>query len=121
LFPGIRLNQPGSFLFRFSSMGGLAVDYVSQGKILKTHWKFSELEDCATLRKKLFDKARDANYLLLLVDSTQDPLTVPLTVLKEHAFPAQVNDSGYQNASGTGYENVDDAAQHTGYINFDGF
>lgn len=115
----IRLNQPGSFLLRFSSMGGLAVDYVGQGKLIKTHWKFSELEDCHALRKKLFDKSRDANYLLLLVDSSQDPLTVPLTVLKEHAFPVQAADNGYT-ASGTGYDNVDDT-QSTGYVNFDGF
>lgn len=114
------MNQPGAFLLRFSSQGGLAVDYVSQGKLIKTHWKFSELESTNALRKKLFDKSRDANYLLLLVDSSQDPLTVPLTVLKETAFPAQAADNGYTSAAASGYENVDDA-QQTGYINFDAF
>lgn len=52
------LKQSGTFLLRFSSKGGLAVDYVRDGRIQKTHWKFEELTDVNALKKKLYDAKR---------------------------------------------------------------
>jgi len=51
-----RIHRPGAFLLRFSSRGGLAVDYVRNGRVEKTHWKFAALKNSTHLKNKLYDK-----------------------------------------------------------------
>lgn len=35
----------GTFCFRFSSQGGMAVDYVGRGQLMKSHWKHGAIQD----------------------------------------------------------------------------
>lgn len=50
-----RLIQLGSFLLRFSSRGGLAVDFVRNGKVEKTHWRAGDLQSAQAFKKRLYD------------------------------------------------------------------
>ena len=45
----------GTFAFRFSSQGGIAIDYVLDGAIKKTLW----LTDSDSFLQKLYDGQRD--------------------------------------------------------------
>lgn len=54
-----RIHKPGAFLLRFSSRGGIAVDYVRNGKVEKTHWKYAELKNSSQLKAKLYDKVHN--------------------------------------------------------------
>jgi hypothetical protein len=89
-----RMNVQGAFLLRFSSKGGLAVDYVRGNKVDKTHWKSSDLENSTRLKAKLYDKNRDGPFLLELVDSRQDPLQSSFTIPKADIFPVNALDNG---------------------------
>jgi hypothetical protein len=89
-----RLNVQGAFLLRFSSRGGLAVDYVRGNKVDKTHWKSGGLENSTNLKSKLYDKSRDGPYLLELVDSRSDPLHTSFTINKNDVFPVNALDNG---------------------------
>lgn len=69
---GLRKNNPGSFLLRFSSRGGLAVDFLRpDGKLEKAHWKYGTLVDCIALRSLLWESQWTPN-LQFLVDTTYD-------------------------------------------------
>jgi len=84
----LRSMKPGSFLMRWSSRGGLAVDYVKNGKLEKAHWKYSLLTDCQALRWLLWDPVQYGPNLQLLVDTTLDNGFNANVVPKEVCFPA---------------------------------
>jgi len=102
-----RIGVIGAFLLRFSSKGGLAVDYVHEGKIKKTHWKFDELRDVNSLRARLYDSKRDGPFLLHTIDFT-DPFSAKC-YRKEDLFPTMNVESGYSDSgyTGDGYNSVD--------------
>jgi hypothetical protein len=112
------LKNSGTFLLRFSSKGGLAVDFVRDGRIQKTHWKFDELTDVHTLKKRLYDVKRDGPYLLYLV-GTSEPKCYP----KESVFPLDDETSGYVDSGYQTNENqsadvtADDNEKTSGYVN----
>lgn len=66
----LRTLKPGSFLMRFSSKGGLAVDYLRNGKLEKAHWKFAILSDSNALRALIWDPIQWGPNLQFLVDTT---------------------------------------------------
>jgi len=101
---GSRIQDTGAFAFRFSSQGGVAIDYVEGGVIKKTLWKYSQLPDSAAFIQKLYDPQRDGPYLKFLID-TSDMTFGPKIHPKETAFPLQASVVGY---SQTGYARVDD-------------
>ena len=84
----LRSMKPGSFIMRFSSKGGLAVDYVRNGKMEKAHWKFSMLTDINALRNLLWDPVQWGPNLQFLVDTTLDSGFNSNVVPKDVCFPA---------------------------------
>lgn len=84
----LRSTKPGSFLMRFSSKGGLAVDYVRNGKMEKAHWKYSTLVDANALRSLLYDSVQWGPNLQFLVDTTFDNGFNSNVVSKDMCFPA---------------------------------
>lgn len=84
----LRSLKPGSFLMRFSSRGGLAVDYVRNGKLEKAHWKFTALPDINALRALLWDPVQWGPNLQFLVDTTLDDGFNANVVPKDICFPA---------------------------------
>jgi len=98
-----RINDNGVFLFRFSSKGGVAVDYVQNKQLKKTLWTVVSLPDCASFIQKLYDTDRDGQHLKFLVDLS-NPAQINL-VPKETAFSMNLVPA----AQGTGaYTRVDD-------------
>jgi hypothetical protein len=85
---GLRSKSPGSFLMRFSSRGGLAVDYVKNGKLEKAHWKFQLLTDSNALRMLIWDPIQYGPNLQYLVDTTNDSGFNASVVPKDVCFPA---------------------------------
>lgn len=83
----LRSMKPGSFLMRFSSKGGLAVDYVRNGKLEKAHWKFTMLTDINALRSLLWDPVQWGPNLQFLVDTTLDSGFNANVVPKDVCFP----------------------------------
>lgn len=83
----LRSKQPGSFLMRWSSRGGLAVDFVRDGHLEKAHWKYGSLSDINALRALLWDPIQWGPNLLQLVDTTNDAGFNTATVAKEVCFP----------------------------------
>jgi hypothetical protein len=83
----LRSIKPGSFLMRFSSRGGLAVDYLRNGKLEKAHWKFSVLADINALRALLWDPVQWGPNLQFLVDTTLDSGFNANVVEKAVCFP----------------------------------
>jgi len=63
-----RINESGIFLFRFSSKGGIAVDYVDNQQLKKTLWPVLSLPDCNSFLQKMTDTDRDGIFLKYLVD-----------------------------------------------------
>lgn len=97
----------GTFSFRFSSQGGIAVDYVGHNELKKTLWKAQALKDAPSFMKLLYDPKGDGPNLRFLID-TSGPQ--PRLVGKEQAFPAQAN-LGYTTS---GYSAVKDEDEHMG-------
>lgn len=83
----LRSTKPGSFLMRFSSRGGLAVDYVREGRLEKAHWKFATLIDINALRALLHDPIQWGPTLQYLVDSSVDSGFNSNVVPKDVCFP----------------------------------
>lgn len=83
----LRLKQPGSFLMRWSSKGGLAVDFIRDGRLEKAHWKFASLTDINSLRALLWDPVQWGPALQYLVDTTNDAGFNTSVVPKEVCFP----------------------------------
>jgi len=101
---GSRIKDTGAFAFRFSSQGGVAIDYVEDGAIKKTLWKYSQLPDSAAFIQKLYDPQRDGPFLKFLID-TSDMTFGPKVHPKETVFPLHASVVGY---SQTGYARVED-------------
>jgi len=97
----------GTFAFRFSSQGGLAVDYVGNHELKKTLWKAQALKDGPSFLKLMYDPKGDGPNLKFLID-TSSPL--PRLIGKELAFPTQVN-LGYTTS---GYSSVKDEDENMG-------
>jgi len=104
---GSRIKDSGTFVFRFSSQGGIAIDYVEDGAIKKTLWKFVSLPDTSAFIQKLYDPQRDGPFLKFLID-TSDMTFGPKIHAKEAVFPLVGATVGY---SQTGYARVDDEDQ----------
>lgn len=83
----LRSKQPGSFLMRWSSRGGLAVDFVRDGRLEKAHWKFGSLTDINSLRALLWDPIQWGPALQFLVDTTNEAGFNVAVVAKDVCFP----------------------------------
>jgi len=94
-----KLNQDGCFIFRFSSKGGLAVDYVIQGQLKKILWKENTIPDCRSFITKLYDNTKDGNVLKFIVDVNSGN-----AYAKEQTFPLQK----FNQFVADGYSRVDD-------------
>jgi len=105
----------GTFCFRFSSQGGIAVDYVGNNEFKKTLWKPLALKDTPSFIKLLYDPKGDGPNLKFLID-TSNAQFGPRSFAKEQVFPAQVNmgytTSGYS-AVKDDDENMNDAEMTT--------
>jgi len=111
-----KLNQDGCFVFRFSSKGGLAVDYVANGQLKKILWKENTVPDCRSFLSKLYDNTKDGNFLKYIIDINTGHIFP-----KEQAFPLQ---NFNQFVGDTGYSRVDDGIEEMnteGTTNFTNF
>lgn len=95
-------NQDGCFIFRFSSKGGLAVDYVINGNLKKILWKENTIPDCRSFIQKLFDNSKDGNFLKYVVDVNSGH-----AYAKEQTFPLQ----NFNQFVSDGYARVDDGQE----------
>jgi len=114
---GSRIKDSGTFTFRFSSQGGIAIDYVEDGAIKKTLWKFASLPDTASFIQKLYDPQRDGPFLKYLID-TSDMTYGSKIHPKETIFPLHASVVGY---SQTGYSRVDGDDQESSAMNTEGY
>lgn len=99
----------GTFSFRFSSQGGIAVDYVGNSELKKTLWKAQALKDTPSFMKLLYDAKGDGPNLKYLID-TSGPQ--PRLVHKDQSFPTQPN-MGYTTS---GYASVKDDDENMGDV-----
>jgi len=105
-----RFGDNGTFAFRFSSQGGLAIDYVEHGKLSKAHWKFSSLNDSGAFLQKLYDQQRDGPFLKFLIDIADN--FGPKIHAKELIFP-RASAPGYNQAAYSAYARTDDDTMST--------
>eukprot|EP01128_Nolandella_sp_AFSM9_P000935 TRINITY_DN11061_c0_g1_i1.p1 TRINITY_DN11061_c0_g1~~TRINITY_DN11061_c0_g1_i1.p1 ORF type:complete len:370 (+),score=74.88 TRINITY_DN11061_c0_g1_i1:859-1968(+) len=97
-----RSKDIGAFCFRFSSQGGLAVDYVAQGELKKVLWKGQAISTTDNFLRNLYDDSRDGKHLKSLIDTSSDAFG-PRIHAKTNVFP----ESGVSYTP-TGYSAVTD-------------
>jgi len=92
----------GTFCFRFSSQGGIAVDYVGRGQLVKSHWKHGAIKDTPSFLRLMYDQ-KEGDNLRFLIDVSG---MVPRIIAKAEAFPAGGKlGPGYSGSTG-GYQTV---------------
>jgi len=92
----------GTFCFRFSSQGGIAVDYIGRGQLMKSHWKHGAIKDSLAFLRLMYDP-KEGDNLRFLIDVAGG---TPRIHQKTDAFPTggKLN-AGYTGAAG-GYQTV---------------